>query len=212
MEWLLRFSASEGTRFFWDEARRFFQDKPLDFEVAAEQLFARLDPTVRAMIAEEGSTLAYISHARLALAFWDRLISHRLTVAAAERVRRVPMTSYPEQAPQLLRRPWLLEVRKPLEGERLYGDTTALGCYPTEEPGHWILLGWLLVDGEPRCRAMHWIQKWSPGLRQLPDLAEEGYEWHDGAWVEAARLPKETFRERRPKSAQGAPSETRLGG
>lgn len=211
MDWLLRFSASEGTRFFWDEARRLFHERPLDSEVAAEQIFGHLEPPIRSMIAEEGSTPAFISHARLALAFWDRLVAHRVTAAAAERVRRVPMASFPDQAPQLLRRPWLLEVRKPFDGERLYGDTTALGCYPTQEPGQWMLQGWMLVQGEPRIRAMLWSQKWTPGLRQLPDLAEGGYEWHDGTWVEAARLPTEQFRERRDWFQDGVRFATVLG-
>ena len=211
MDWLLRFSASEGTRFFWDEARKLFHERPLDSEVAAEQILGRIDPLVRSMIAEEGSTPAFISHARLALAFWDRLVAHRVTAAAAERVRGVSMASFPDQAPQLLRRPWLLEVRKPLDGERLYGDTTALGCYPTQEPGQWMLQGWMLVNGEPRMRAMLWTQNWSPGHRQPPDLAEQGYEWYDGTWVEAARLPTGRFRERRDWFQDGVRFATVLG-
>jgi hypothetical protein len=211
MNWLLTFSASEGTRFFWDEARKLFRERPLDPQSAAERIFERLDPLVRSISAEEGSAPAFIAHARLALAFWDRLVAHRLTVAAAERVRRVPMASFPVEAPQMMRRPWLLEVRKPLDGERLYGDTTALGCYPTDEPGQWMLQGWMIVQGEPRIRAMFWMQNWTPDRRHLPELAQAGYEWLDGTWVEAARLPREAFRERRDWFHEGVRFATVLG-
>lgn len=196
MDWLIKFSASEGTRFFWQEARRLFRVRPLDSVHAAEQIFAQLDPVVQALIAEEGSAPAFIAHARLALAFWDRVVAHRLTPEAAARVRLVPMASFPEKVPQFLTAPWLIEVEKPLDGERLYGDTTALGCYPTGEAGLWMLIGWMIVDGEPRSRAMYWAQNWTRGPQPMLELFDEGYEWHDGAWVEAAHLPAAEFRER----------------
>jgi len=211
MDWLLKFSASEGTRFFWEEARKLFRDKPVDSLQAAERVFGRIDPWVRLTMAEEGSAPAFLEHARLAIEFWDRVLAHRVTPAAAERVRRVQLGNFPDQAPRLLLRPWLLEVQRPLAGERLYGDTTALGCYPTSEAGVWMLLGWMYVQGEPRLRGMFWMQNWTRGNRQMPDLHEEGYEWHDGAWVEATQMPAAAFHERQHWFREGVRFATVLG-
>lgn len=211
MEWLLRFSASEGTRFFWSEARKLFRVKPLDSLRAAEEILRRLDPLVQASMQEEGSTPAFIEHARLAIAFWDRLLAHRMTPPAAARVRNVLMASCPEEAPRLLRRPWLVEVEKPLEGQRLYGDTTALGAHYDPASAQWMLIGWMIVNGEPRVRQMVWVQNWTRDMHQKLDVAEEGYEWRDGAWVEVARMPAGQFDERRDWFREGVRFATILG-
>jgi len=211
MEWLIKFSASEGTRFFWQEGRKLFRAKPLDLEHASEQILKQIDPLVQAMMADEGSTPAFIEHAKLALSFWDRLVAHRLTPAAATRVRNVPLASFPSKVPLFLKHPWLVEVQKPLEGERLYGDTTALGCYPLDEDGLWMLIGWRIADGEPRVRAVYWSQRWTPGPKQMPELADAGYEWRDGAWAEVQRMPADEFIERRDWFQEGVRFATVLG-
>lgn len=211
MEWLLRFSASEGTRFFWSEARKLFRTKPADSLRAAEAILARIDPLVLQLMEEEGSTPAFIEHARLATAFWDRLLAHRMTPPAAARVRNVLMASFPEEAPRLLRGPWLIEVEKPLEGQRLYGDTTALGAYYDAASAQWRLIGWMIVNGEPRARQMLWAQNWTPQMHQKLDIAEEGYEWHDGAWVEVARMSPGQLDMRRDWFREGVRFATVLG-
>lgn len=121
------------------------------------------------------------------------------------------MASCPEEAPQLLRRPWLIEVEKPLEGERLYGDTTALGAYFDPTSAQWMLIGWMIVDGEPRVRQMVWMQSWTRDMHQKLEIAEEGYEWRDGAWTEVASMPVGQFAERRDWFREGVRFATVLG-
>jgi hypothetical protein len=127
MEWLTKFSASEGTRFFWNMARGLYPRPPIDPDLAAKETLNQLSPSILRQIEKDESDDAYFYWARLAVGFWDRLVAHRLTPAVARRVNGVGLASIPEILPLLLRRPWLVEVIEPLKGERLFGDTTALG-------------------------------------------------------------------------------------
>ena len=63
--------------------------------------------------------------------------------------------------PILLRRPWIVEVVEPLKGERLFGDTTALGGYCDPKTGFWNLVGWRIVDGQPKVRSMVIDKPWT---------------------------------------------------
>lgn len=209
--WLQQFSASDGLRFFWNSAHALFSAQPLDPDVAAAELIWRLDPLVRKLMESEGSIPGFTCWARLAVAFWDQLITHRLTSVEANRIRSVRLASFPDQAPYFLKRPWLIEVAEPLRGQRLFGDTTALGCYFDERSGLAMLIGWMFVNGQPRLRGMYWNQSYTaPGLPDL-DRSDQDYEWQDGAWVPVSTMPDGTFNARRDWFVDGIQFATLFG-
>lgn len=88
--------------------------------------------------------------------------THQVRPAAARHVAETDLHSLPEERPQLLRAPWLLEVRRPELGEALFRETFALGGYNLE--GTTYLVG-LTLDGGA-CVAT-WRPSWTGG-----DLAE----------------------------------------
>lgn len=73
-----------------------------------------------------------VNMAGLALAGGAGLVAHQVRPAAAAHVAATDLHSLPDSPPELLRRPWLLEVRRPSAGERLFGSTFALGGYSLE--------------------------------------------------------------------------------
>ena len=195
MEWLTKFSASEGTRFFWNMARGLYPRPPIDPDLAAKETLNQLSPSILRQIEKDESDDAYFYWARLAVGFWDRLVAHRLTPAVARRVNGVGLASIPEILPLLLRRPWLVEVIEPLKGERLFGDTTALGVFCDPKTGYWNVVGWRLVNGQPKVRAMFTSQPWTAVAKPDLDAVDEDYQWRADGWHATQPITKDEYRE-----------------
>ena len=195
MEWLTKFSASEGTRFFWNMARGLYPRPPIDPDLAAKETLNQLSPSILRQIEKDESDDAYFYWARLAVGFWDRLVAHRLTPAVARRVNGVGLASIPEILPLLLRRPWLVEVIEPLKGERLFGDTTALGGFCDPKTGYWNVVGWRLVNGQPKVRAMFTSQPWTAVAKPDLDAVDEDYQWRADGWHATQPITKDEYRE-----------------
>ncbi|QDE83331.1 hypothetical protein [Myxococcus xanthus] len=84
---------------------------------------------------DEGAPLRappLVNVAGLALAGGMGLVAHQVRPAASAHVAATDLHSLPDSPPEFLRRPWLLEVRRPSAGERLFGSTFALGGYQLE--------------------------------------------------------------------------------
>ncbi len=195
MQWLTKFSASEGTRFFWNMARGLYPRPPIDPDLTAKETLNQLGPSILRQIKKHESDDAYFYWARLAVGFWDRLVAHRLTPAVARRVNSVGLASIPEILPLLLRGPWLVEVIEPLKGERLFGDTTALGGFCDPKTGYWNLVGWRIVDKQPMVRSMVTNQPWTAiGTRDLDPLNED-YQWSADGWHVNRTITRDGYRE-----------------
>lgn len=74
----------------------------------------------------------------------DRLVVYRLTADAAEQVRSTELRSMPGRPPRLLRRPFIIESRRP-ERFSLFGETASLAGY--ELGGRLFLIGFEYPDG-----------------------------------------------------------------
>lgn len=99
---------------------------------------------------------ALVNIAALALSM-DRLVVHRLTADAAEQVRATELRAVPGQPPGLMRRPFIVESRRP-ERHPLFGQTAALAGY--ELDGRLFLIGLDYPDGirvEPV--RIHWQEQ-----------------------------------------------------
>ncbi len=113
--------------------------------------------------------------------------THLVRPAAARHASVTDLHSLPEERPQLLRAPWILEVRRPELGEALFGETLALGGYTLE--GTTYLVG-LTLDGGARVAT--WRPSWTGG--ELAEGTRQDYsplvepadvaEWQD--WARAA--------------------------
>src|SRR5690606_22972485 len=80
---------------------------------------------------------ALVNIAALALSI-DRLVVHRLTADAAEQVRATELRAIPGEPPAIMRRPFIIESRRP-ERHPLFGQTAALAGY--ELDGRLYLIG-----------------------------------------------------------------------
>ncbi len=87
-----------------------------------------------------------------------RLLVHRVRPAAAALVDSTDLHSLPAEPPRLLRRPWILEARRPETGERLFGETAALAGYQVD--GVTYLIGLSYPDG---ARVARWTPRWTGG-------------------------------------------------
>lgn len=130
-----------------------------------------------------------VNLAALAILGRRRLVVHQLRGAAARHASVTDLHALPSEPPALLRKPWLLEVRHPDEGARLFGDTFALGGYSVG--GATYLLGFL-GNGGAVCAP--WRPRWTgedlaEGTHQeRSPLVDEGDMPAHAAWVrEAAR-------------------------
>ena len=197
MQWLTKYSASEGTRFFWNMARGLFPRPPIDSDQAAKETLDQLPPSILRQIEKNENEAAFLPWARLAVGFWDRLVAHRLTPAVARRINATGLASIPEVLPILLRRPWLVEVIEPLKGERLFGDTTALGGYCDPKTGFWNLVGWRIVDGQPKVRSMMIDKPWTAVATGDVDSLDEDYHWSPDGWHTSGSIKRDDFEERR---------------
>lgn len=86
----------------------------------------------------------------------DPLLVHEIRGDVPELVDATDLHALPGEAPRLLRRPFLLEVRHPDRGERLFGDTVGLGGY--ELGGAILIVGLTYPDGIVMAR---WTPTWS---------------------------------------------------
>lgn len=126
---------------------------------------ADLDPRTAAdTIAEvvwgpacEGATVLY-NVAGLALASRERVELHEVRSSVARVVAGTDLHAEPAVAPLLLERPWIAEAHRWERGERLFGDTWALGCYQLV-PSHWYLVGLVGEDAY----AVKWCPLWRGG-------------------------------------------------
>lgn len=109
-----------------------------------------------------------VNMAGLALAGGTGLAAHQVRPAAAQHVAATDLHSLPDSPPELLRRPWLLEVRRPGAGERLFGSTFALGGYTLE--GVTYLVG---LTAAGAASVAPWRPQWTGG-----DLAEGTTQGH----------------------------------
>lgn len=94
--------------------------------------------------------------AGLALASRERLVAHDVRPAAAAQVGTTDMHSLPAGPPRLLQGPWLLQVRRPEAGERLWGDTVALGGYEVDGTTYLVGLG-----APDWCAVATWRPRWT---------------------------------------------------
>lgn len=83
---------------------------------------------------------------------------HELRGRVPARVAGTDLHSLPDEPPRLLRAPWIVEVRDPERGERLFGDTAGLAGY--ELDGTTYLLGVGYPDG---ARVALWRPRWPGG-------------------------------------------------
>jgi len=97
-----------------------------DLRVRAAHLAAASMPN-EAAIAQP----ALVNVAALTLSM-DRLVVHRLTADAAEQVRTTELRAIPGEPPPLMRRPWIIESRRP-ERHALFGSTASLAGYELDE-------------------------------------------------------------------------------
>ncbi|MCY1033263.1 hypothetical protein OV207_17545 [Corallococcus sp. BB11-1] len=130
-----------------------------------------------------------IDVAMLGLLGRHQLVVHQLHGAASQHAAVVDLHALPDTPPALLRQPWLLEVRHPDEGARLFGDTLSLSGYTLD--GTTFLLG-LLGDGSSVLAS--WRPRWTGEdldegpRRERSLLIDEGHEPAHAAWArEAAR-------------------------
>ncbi|NBC41407.1 hypothetical protein [Corallococcus exiguus] len=130
-----------------------------------------------------------IDVAMLGLLGRHQLVVHQLHGAASQHAAVVDLHALPDTPPALLRQPWLLEVRQPDEGARLFGDTLSLSGYTLD--GTMFLLG-LLGDGSSVLAP--WRPRWTgEDLEEGPRrerslLIDEGHAPPHAAWArEAAR-------------------------
>lgn len=96
---------------------------------------------------------AVINVSALAISCGERVTVHQLRPAAAELVHETDLHSLPSEPPRLLRRAWIVEVRRPETGERLFGDTVCLAGYPIEDAIYLVGIGY--PDGA-------WVARWRP--------------------------------------------------
>lgn len=193
LDWLTTYSASEGIRFFRKIAKDAFRSLPVNLDKAAQHVVKQLGPLAMKQIELEGSETVYFNWARMSLGFWDRLVAHRVTPAVAERVRNVSLASVPEKAPHFLTRTWLIEVCEPLKGERLFGDTTALGAYLDPKTGCWNLVGWLITNGRAHVCSMFTKEPWTATGKPDRDGVDEGYLYENADWGTNPKMTKEEF-------------------
>lgn len=160
------FQASTITRSLFEEALTFFPVRPLGAADAGQELAAHLGACWGV---EDAASLDVIKvHASLAIALWERLIVHRLRPAAVEQIQSCNFVRLPAVAPRLLNGAWLLEVCHPERGERLFGDTFALGSFYEKELQMWALVGWRLQEGALYASLGFWSPSWEEGsLRKI---------------------------------------------
>ena len=82
----------------------------------------------------------------------NRLVVHRLSAGATRTVHETDLHTLPGEPPILLRRPWIVESRRP-DREALFGRTASLAGYPLDDSIFLIGLDW--PDGA-------FVSRWRP--------------------------------------------------
>ncbi len=120
---------------------------------------------------ELGESWVHVNVCALAIAARERLIVHALRPSIPRVVAETDVHSVPSEPPRLLRGPWIVEVRRPQQGERLFGETVSLGGY--SHNGSIYLIGMTYPVGI-------WMSRWCPRW--------EGEEIEDGVRVQRSAL------------------------
>lgn len=132
-------------------------------DLAGHDLRVRAAATAMAEYGVETCTAqpTLVNVAALALSL-EQLVVHVLAPEIPELVDETDLHALPDAPPRLLARPWIVEVRHPERGERLFRDVAALGGYAID--GRVCLLGLSYPDG---ARTAWWTPRWTG-----EDLAE----------------------------------------
>lgn len=107
-----------------------------------------------------------------------RCVVHQIRPAAAKLVCETQLHGFPKEPPRLLRNPWLVEVRRPETGERLFDDVVAMASYHLETIKRWVLLVWRLRESDIfTCARFIWNPLYEG------DSSDEDIFWFDGRWL-----------------------------
>lgn len=177
-EAIRKYPPSAQVRLAWDQSHSIFAKQPKELHRAVYRLVPTYAGTLTAEVLEQQWQNPLWHIGALALSAWDSLIAHRLDAEALEYVREHRLGSYPDEAPRLLTRPWLVEVLEPDKGQRLFGDTIALASYFDPLMKQWFLLGWTPLGNN----GVYWPQKWASGPVKDMDVREIGVEWQGDDW------------------------------
>ena len=172
-------SVVDRIRALWKEGRALFPTKPTDVLQAIQQLSWHVyqDPA-----AIEADT-PYYHFCALALAFRERYVTHSIQPEIADHLRTSPLRSVPRKQPRLFDGPWLIEVNQAEVGERLFGDTIALGAYYEPALAGWALVGWRTTFGPLSSQAVWWFPEWTGETVQDTEVDNIRWGWRDGRWV-----------------------------
>ena len=181
---------SETTRRLRHMAKDHLKAKPEEHERAAGFLAILLDPGNPKAV--EPDTPTY-QHGALALAFEHRIVAYQLRKAAIRLVAGTQLHSPPDAPPRLLQGPWLIEAAHPNDGERLFGDTYALGGYFSPQRQASVLLGWHATsDGQLSSGGVIWNQRFLPATEET--LRERRMIWRESGWVATTDDPEDIQR------------------
>ncbi len=125
---------------------------PEDLRTGAAELAIRVHGTERTL-----TQPALLNLAALALSM-PRLTVHVIRAGVPDLVDATDLHALPAEPPRLLQAPWILEVRNPADGERLFGSTASLAGYELDGVRYLIGLGY--PDGVMVAR---WRPVWSGG-------------------------------------------------
>jgi len=98
--------------------------------------------------------LELVNIAALAICL-ERPVLHLLRPAACGLVHTTDLHTLPGEPPRLLQRAWLVEVRRPETGDRLFGDTVYLGGYAFDGATYLVGLEW-----PETARVSRWVPRW----------------------------------------------------
>lgn len=185
-------SVADRIRELWKAGRALFPAQPTD-NLSATQALAW--SVYRDPAATENDS-QYFHFCALALALWERFFTHTVQPEITDHLRKVPLRSVPRKQPRLFDGPWLIEVNQAGVGERLFGDTVALGAYYEPALAGWALIGWRTTFGPLSAQVVWWFPEWNGESVQDTEVDNLRYEWRDGRWavrIEPAESAKGTF-------------------
>lgn len=107
-----------------------------------------------------------------------RCVVHQIRPAAAKLVCETKLHGFPKGPTRLVRNPWLVEVRRPETGERLFDDVVAMASYHLETIKRWVLLVWRLREPDVFSCARF---TWNPLYEG--ESSDEDVFWFDGQWL-----------------------------
>lgn len=105
---------------------------------------------------EEGEELPeLVNLGALTVSMRARPVVHALRASIPRIVDETDLHSLPSEPPRLLRGAWIVEVRRPDQGDRLFGDTVCLGGYPFEGAIYLMAFDW-----PGAARVARWAPTW----------------------------------------------------